>query len=152
MDFEDPVPEYTLVSGLPSYESALELLHKNPQSCLIVHPSVFEVFNRNEKVTQENTAITINWNSEAQEAQAPLEVLTPLLNESPTTPKTPQVFIAALPSYQEATVGAVSLSAMPYNHSFTSLSMVNEKSQSKSTPINVEKSLNSPTLEKMEKS
>ncbi|KAH8246195.1 hypothetical protein KR038_003086 [Drosophila bunnanda] len=47
---EDPVPEYTLVSGLPSYEAALELLQKSPQSsCLIVYPSVFNVFNRQER-------------------------------------------------------------------------------------------------------
>ncbi|XP_014093754.2 protein commissureless 2 [Bactrocera oleae] len=50
-DIDDPVPEYTLVSGLPSYEVALELLNKSPQSCLIVHPSVFSVFHVNEKAT-----------------------------------------------------------------------------------------------------
>ncbi|XP_030566473.1 protein commissureless 2 [Drosophila novamexicana] len=49
-DAEDPVPEYTLVSGLPSYEAALELLQKTPQSsCLIVYPSVFNIFNKHER-------------------------------------------------------------------------------------------------------
>ncbi|XP_017086325.1 protein commissureless 2 [Drosophila eugracilis] len=53
-DMEDPVPEYTLVSGLPSYEAALELLQKSPQSsCLIVYPSVFNVFNKQEKSSQD---------------------------------------------------------------------------------------------------
>ncbi|XP_033158729.1 protein commissureless 2 [Drosophila mauritiana] len=53
-DVEDPVPEYTLVSGLPSYEAALELLQKSPQSsCLIVYPSVFNVFNKQERSSQE---------------------------------------------------------------------------------------------------
>jgi len=53
-DAEDPVPEYTLVSGLPSYEAALELLQKSPQSsCLIVYPSVFNVFNKQERSGQE---------------------------------------------------------------------------------------------------
>ncbi|KAH8388895.1 hypothetical protein KR215_005874 [Drosophila sulfurigaster] len=56
-DLEDPVPEYTLVSGLPSYEAALELLHKTPQSsCLIVYPSVFNVFNKHERA---NTAAAV---------------------------------------------------------------------------------------------
>ncbi|XP_016980412.1 protein commissureless 2 [Drosophila rhopaloa] len=51
---EDPVPEYTLVSGLPSYEAALELLQKSPQSsCLIVYPSVFNVFNKQDRSSQE---------------------------------------------------------------------------------------------------
>ncbi|EDW94926.1 protein commissureless 2 [Drosophila yakuba] len=53
-DVEDPVPEYTLVSGLPSYEAALKLLQKSPQSsCLIVYPSVFNVFNKQERSSQE---------------------------------------------------------------------------------------------------
>lgn len=48
------MPEYTLVSGLPSYEAALELLQKSPQSsCLIVYPSVFNVFNKQERSSQE---------------------------------------------------------------------------------------------------
>ncbi|ALC44747.1 comm2, partial [Drosophila busckii] len=56
-DAEDPVPEYTLVSGLPSYEAALELLHKSPpSSCLIVYPSVFNVFNKHERVGTDATA------------------------------------------------------------------------------------------------
>lgn len=58
-DSEDPVPEYTLVSGLPSYEAALELLHKTPQSsCLIVYPSVFNVFNKHERANTAATTIT----------------------------------------------------------------------------------------------
>ncbi|XP_068141615.1 LOW QUALITY PROTEIN: protein commissureless 2 [Drosophila tropicalis] len=53
-DIEDPVPEYTLVSGLPTYEAALELLHKTPQSkCLIVYPSVFNVFNQQQQQQQQ---------------------------------------------------------------------------------------------------
>ncbi|KAH8405054.1 hypothetical protein KR222_007021 [Zaprionus bogoriensis] len=56
---EDPVPEYTLVSGLPSYEAALELLQKTPQSsCLIVYPSVFNVFNKHERASQGTTTTT----------------------------------------------------------------------------------------------
>lgn len=57
-DTDDPVPEYTLVSGLPSYEAALELMQKstgrnngnNNGSCLIVYPSaLFGAFMVNEK-------------------------------------------------------------------------------------------------------
>ncbi|XP_055905947.1 protein commissureless 2 [Eupeodes corollae] len=63
-DADDPVPEYTLVSGLPSYEAALELMQKaatathhsnsnssnNNGSCLIVYPSaLFGAFMVNEK-------------------------------------------------------------------------------------------------------
>ncbi|SPP89730.1 protein commissureless 2 [Drosophila guanche] len=56
-DAADPVPEYTLVSGLPSYEAALELLYKAPQSSfLLVYPSVFNVFNRNEIAISDSTA------------------------------------------------------------------------------------------------
>ncbi|BFF96403.1 protein commissureless 2 [Drosophila madeirensis] len=56
-DAADPVPEYTLVSGLPSYEAALELLHKAPQSSfLLVYPSVFNVFNKNERAISDSTA------------------------------------------------------------------------------------------------
>ncbi|XP_001353129.2 protein commissureless 2 [Drosophila pseudoobscura] len=56
-DSDDPVPEYTLVSGLPSYEAALELLHKAPKtSCLIVYPSVFNVFNKHERDSSDSTA------------------------------------------------------------------------------------------------
>lgn len=68
-DTDDPVPEYTLVSGLPSYEAALELMQNsschnngngfannsnnttgNNGSCLIVYPSaLFGAFMVNEK-------------------------------------------------------------------------------------------------------
>ncbi|KAH8351537.1 hypothetical protein KR059_007165 [Drosophila kikkawai] len=57
---EDPVPEYTLVSGLPSYEAALELLQKSPQSsCLIVYPSVFNVFNKQERSSSNSQEVSI---------------------------------------------------------------------------------------------
>ncbi|KAL5291095.1 hypothetical protein ACFFRR_010482 [Megaselia abdita] len=44
---DDPVPEYSLVSGLPSYDAALELLNKSPK-CVVVYPTVFNVFHINE--------------------------------------------------------------------------------------------------------
>ncbi|KAM8708543.1 hypothetical protein ACLKA7_015510 [Drosophila subpalustris] len=102
-DSEDPVPEYTLVSGLPSYEAALELLHKTPQSsCLIVYPSVFNVFNKHERAntaaatTTAATATaatpTATIDSVAGEAAATLpqtsalcEATTPLLTTTTTT-------------------------------------------------------------------
>ncbi|XP_037824645.1 protein commissureless 2 [Lucilia sericata] len=119
LDMEDPVPEYTLVSGLPSYEAALELLHKTPKSCLIVHPSVFEVFN--EKPTAENSTTT-----ESSTTPSSGEVSQPLLN--------------SLPSYTEATNTASTpstpstLPVLTYNHSLASLLSLNQsqKSQSKS--------------------
>ncbi|XP_037939187.1 protein commissureless 2 [Teleopsis dalmanni] len=70
-NLDDPVPEYTLVSGLPSYEAALELLHKTPQSCLIVYPSVYEVFNENEKAAT---------TSQKQQLQYLDEVTAPLMS------------------------------------------------------------------------
>uniref|UniRef100_A0A1B0AR00 Protein commissureless n=1 Tax=Glossina palpalis gambiensis TaxID=67801 RepID=A0A1B0AR00_9MUSC len=75
-EYDDPVPEYTLVSGLPSYEAALKLLQKSPKnSCLLVqHPSVFHIFNRHEKTHNEITDSTVTSN----------EVNTPLLTESQT--------------------------------------------------------------------
>lgn len=110
---EDPVPEYTLVSGLPSYEAALELLHKNPQSCLIVHPSVFEVFNKNEKSSTENANTSENTPS--------LEVNLPLLSDSSNDNK------SSLPSYTEATTPTTP--SLPYNHSLASLLSLNSTAQ-----------------------
>ncbi|XP_075162335.1 comm2 [Haematobia irritans] len=121
LDLEDPVPEYTLVSGLPSYEAALELLHKNPQSCLIVHPSVFEVFNRNEKI--EITTPKVNDNVEVS-----AEISTPLLNESNDSKAPPSAFvITTLPTYQESLAASIS-----HTHNITNISVVNEKSPQKS--------------------
>lgn len=134
-DIDDPVPEYTLVSGLPSYEAALELLNKSPQSCLIVHPSVFSVFHVNEKAT-----------TNEQQQQTPpttpqsqlVEVTTPLLptinaaqqqHVAVATTTTPTSSIvragrayAVLPTYEEAN--------SPHNllHATTvTLTTVNEK-------------------------
>ncbi|KAH8296561.1 hypothetical protein KR054_008017 [Drosophila jambulina] len=89
---EDPVPEYTLVSGLPSYEAALELLQKSPQSsCLIVYPSVFNVFNRQERSSsniQELPALTAPTAESLVSQQTPpqlCEVTMPLLPATPAT-------------------------------------------------------------------
>ncbi|XP_039967084.1 protein commissureless 2 [Bactrocera tryoni] len=131
---DDPVPEYTLVSGLPSYEAALELLNKSPQSCLIVHPSVFSVFHVNEKAAT----------SEEQPPSQPttpqsqlVEVMSPLLptmnaaqqqrqHATGTTTTTGMVragrAYAVLPTYEEAN--------SPHNllHAGTvTLTTVNEK-------------------------
>ncbi|XP_065361711.1 protein commissureless 2 [Calliphora vicina] len=126
LDLEDPVPEYTLVSGLPSYEAALELLHKTPQSCLIVHPSVFEVFNRNEKSATDNLHTT--------ETTASLEVAAPLLQDS--TPSADNKSL--LPSYTEATTptSPTTMPVLTYNHSLASLlSLTAPKTQSKSKSL-----------------
>ncbi|KAH8256256.1 hypothetical protein KR026_012038 [Drosophila bipectinata] len=87
---EDPVPEYTLVSGLPSYEAALELLQKTPQSqCLIVYPSVFNVFNRQERANSDSPAGQAAVESAALPQTPSLcEATTPLL---PATAETPTV-------------------------------------------------------------
>ncbi|KAM7358917.1 comm2 [Cochliomyia hominivorax] len=137
LDSEDPVPEYTLVSGLPSYEAALELLHKSPQSCLIVHPSVFEVFNKNEKSTTESPAEN-STNSETSQ---------PLLSESSENQK------SSLPSYNEATTTPTtpttpSTPSLPYNHSLASLLSLasNQKSQLKNKTT-----ASSPTTSEAEK-
>ncbi|XP_053954920.1 protein commissureless 2 [Anastrepha ludens] len=100
-DFEDPVPDYTLVSGLPSYEAALELLNKSPQSCLVVHPSVFSIFHANEKVSNEQQQ------KPPQSPQSQLvEVTTPLLSQQTTTPAGIVMAggkaYAVLPTYEEA--------------------------------------------------
>uniref|UniRef100_A0A1A9V4E6 Protein commissureless n=1 Tax=Glossina austeni TaxID=7395 RepID=A0A1A9V4E6_GLOAU len=75
-EYDDPVPDYTLVSGLPSYEAALKLLQKSPKSsCLLgQHPSVFHIFNRHEKTHNEMNDSTITSN----------EVNIPLLTEVQT--------------------------------------------------------------------
>ncbi|KAH8242331.1 hypothetical protein KR032_000995 [Drosophila birchii] len=90
---EDPVPEYTLVSGLPSYEAALELLQKSPQSsCLIVYPSVFNVFNKQERSSsniQELPALSPPTVESLVSQQTPppqmCEVTMPLLPATPAT-------------------------------------------------------------------
>lgn len=59
---EDPVPEYSLVSGLPSYDAALELLNKSPK-CIVVYPTtVFNVFhiNENSKVKSESEVVGVH--------------------------------------------------------------------------------------------
>lgn len=101
---EDPVPEYTLVSGLPSYEAALELLQKTPQSqCLIVYPSVFSVFNRQERA---NLDLPAGQQAAVESAAVPQ---TPLLCEA-TTPLLPataaaQTVTTATPTTAAATTG-----------------------------------------------
>lgn len=95
---EDPVPEYTLVSGLPSYEAALELLHKTPQSsCLIVYPSVFNVFNKHERANTATAEVEAATTAAATTISRPqtlplCEATTPLL---PTTTTTTQTTAAA---------------------------------------------------------
>lgn len=119
------MPEYTLVSGLPSYEAALELLHKTPKSCLIVHPSVFEVFNKNEKLS--SSSIEGNASTSA-------EVSEPLLTDH---------LKLHLPSYAEAFVSPTTTPTsldLSKNHSFASLLSV---AQMKSLPKS--KSSNSTT-------
>ncbi|TMW46365.1 hypothetical protein DOY81_008555 [Sarcophaga bullata] len=117
LDVEDPVPEYTLVSGLPSYEAALELLHKTPQSCLIVHPSVFEVFNKNEKLSNDTTSATENTPT------TPGEVSEPLLTED---------LKSQLTSNTESLILTIpSTPGLPKNHSLASLLSL---TQSKSLP------------------
>ncbi|XP_055855451.1 protein commissureless 2 [Episyrphus balteatus] len=92
-DNDDPVPEYTLVSGLPSYEAALELMQQTTTgrntsgnnimngngSCLIVYPSaLFGAFMVNEKESllsmskvQEVTATTTTTTTTTSEATIP---------------------------------------------------------------------------------
>ncbi|EDV40158.1 uncharacterized protein Dana_GF10377 [Drosophila ananassae] len=101
---EDPVPEYTLVSGLPSYEAALELLQKTPQSqCLIVYPSVFSVFNRQERGNLDLPAGQQAAVESAAVPQSPLlcEATMPLL---PATAATSTV-TTATPTTAAATTG-----------------------------------------------
>ncbi|XP_017053551.1 protein commissureless 2 [Drosophila ficusphila] len=88
---EDPVPEYTLVSGLPSYEAALELLQKSPQSsCLIVYPSVFNVFNKQDRSSQNLLTATsaapaaVAENLVTPQAPSYCEATMPLLPATPT--------------------------------------------------------------------
>lgn len=143
LDVEDPVPEYTLVSGLPSYEAALELLHKTPQSCLIVHPSVFEVFNKNEKLSNEpmtNLATESNTITTG-------EVSEPLLTED---------LKSQLPSYTESLIFATpSTPSLPKNHSLASLlSLTQSKSlpKSKSSASTITATTPTSDAEKMFKS
>lgn len=110
------------MSGLPSYEAALELLHKNPQSCLIVHPSVFEVFNRNEKPANSESTTALALESPTTESVPSSEASTPLLSEAPV--KTPTFVVASLPS---------TTSGQSLPHSLTTISLVSEKSKSQSS-------------------
>ncbi|XP_022228339.2 protein commissureless 2 [Drosophila obscura] len=91
-DADDPVPEYTLVSGLPSYEAALELLHKAPKSsCLIVYPSVFNVFNKHERASSV---------SKAASAAVPIQQTVRTENgaaENFATPQTPPLSEVTMP-------------------------------------------------------
>lgn len=101
---EDPVPEYTLVSGLPSYEAALELLQKSPQSsCLIVYPSVFNVFNKQERSnsSQELPPQTSSSTESLVTQQTPLqlcEATMPLLPATPATAATATSATLAAPA------------------------------------------------------
>ncbi|KAH8300409.1 hypothetical protein KR018_004485 [Drosophila ironensis] len=99
---EDPVPEYTLVSGLPSYEAALKLLQKTPQSqCLIVYPSVFNVFNKQERPA-------VDMPGQAAIESAPTALAAPSLCEAtmPLLPAAPAAAAAAA-----TTANAVATSA-----------------------------------------
>lgn len=107
------MPEYTLVSGLPSYEAALELLQKTPQSsCLIVYPSVFNVFNKHERASTATTATATTATvatvdaATAQtatlcEAAAPLLPATATAATTATTPTCEGVKPNLVPSYAE---------------------------------------------------
>ncbi|KAH8261214.1 hypothetical protein KR044_005350 [Drosophila immigrans] len=96
-DVEDPVPEYTLVSGLPSYEAALELLHKTPQSsCLIVYPSVFNVFNKHERAN--TTAATT--------PTTPTATMDVVAGQAATLPQTAALCEATTPLLSTATAAA----------------------------------------------
>lgn len=106
------MPEYTLVSGLPSYEAALELLQKTPQSsCLIVYPSVFNVFNKHERASTATTATaTITATVDAVDAATAqtatlCEAAAPLLpataTAATTTPTCEGVKPNFVPSYAE---------------------------------------------------
>ncbi|XP_013111984.1 protein commissureless 2 [Stomoxys calcitrans] len=126
LDIEDPVPEYTLVSGLPSYEAALELLRKNPQSCLIVHPSVFEIFNSKEKPNESPNSPPGSSPNNGSDRVTPSEASTPLLSEA--IHKSPSALImASLPSYQESMAAGISHASHHQPHSLTSISLVHEK-------------------------
>ncbi|EDV97831.1 GH14476 [Drosophila grimshawi] len=94
-DLEDPVPEYTLVSGLPSYEAALELLHKTPQSsCLIVYPSVFNVFNKHERP---NTATATATTAAATTATTSTAITDVVESATATLPQTLSLCEASTP-------------------------------------------------------
>ncbi|XP_030372480.1 protein commissureless 2 [Scaptodrosophila lebanonensis] len=93
---EDPVPEYTLVSGLPSYEAALELLHKTPQSsCLIVYPSVFNVFNRHERAATTTAAATATSAEATAIASRQLSEVGLVMPQSPQAAQTSQLLCEA---------------------------------------------------------
>ncbi|XP_055383521.1 GATA zinc finger domain-containing protein 14 [Condylostylus longicornis] len=77
-DDDDPLPQYTLVSGLPTYEAAIDMLNKSPNSviqekfnnfnsrCITskTYPSVFSIFTRNEK-SNDSTLNNLNNNNES---------------------------------------------------------------------------------------
>uniref|UniRef100_W8BZD1 Protein commissureless n=1 Tax=Ceratitis capitata TaxID=7213 RepID=W8BZD1_CERCA len=152
-DLDDPVPEYTLVSGLPSYEAALELLNKTPKSCLLVHPSVFNVFHLNEKSTNNEQQQQQQHQQQQQQqlqhltSQTQLvEVTTPLLSSAmstaqqqeqqqqnlssstPTGMLLPGRAYAVLPTYEEANSQHDLLHATN-----VTLTTVNEKSTTTNT-------------------
>lgn len=52
---EDDLPNYTLVSGLPSYDAALQQLQNSTENCPLMYPSVFKIFSTNEKQNSHNT-------------------------------------------------------------------------------------------------
>lgn len=56
---DDPVPEYSLVSGLPSYDAALELLNKSPK-CVVVYPTVFNVFHIKENSKEKSEVVGVH--------------------------------------------------------------------------------------------
>ncbi|XP_067647683.1 protein commissureless 2 [Eurosta solidaginis] len=127
-DMDDPVPEYTLVSGLPSYEAALELLNKTPQSCLIVHPSVFNIFQVNEKNSNEQLQQCVQHTSQSQQL---LEATAPLLPSNNTTQNPTNILMAGkayalLPTYEEANSQQLQ-NNLPRSPSVT-VTAVNEKS------------------------
>ncbi|XP_017864410.1 PREDICTED: protein commissureless [Drosophila arizonae] len=145
-DSEDPVPEYTLVSGLPSYEAALELLQKTPQSsCLIVYPSVFNVFNKHERantaaadVEAATTATTTTTTAAAattisRPQTLPLcEATTPLLPATATTTTTTTAATTPTTATTTPTCESIKPSFVPSYAEVFGFRTVDEKKKSKS--------------------
>lgn len=87
---DDDLPSYTLVSGLPSYDAALEQLQRSSasNSCLLMYPSVFKIFTTNEKQDVFPGSVV----SSSNEA-----------NSTTSSPHQYHTVVAVVPSYQEAT-------------------------------------------------
>ncbi|KAH8370722.1 hypothetical protein KR093_004809 [Drosophila rubida] len=109
-DVEDPVPEYTLVSGLPSYEAALELLHKTPQSsCLIVYPSVFNVFNKHERANTATAAATLTAAAATATTTTPTATIDAVAGEAAAAATTAALCEATTPLLSTAAATATTI-------------------------------------------